>query len=153
MDIKPMRILVVEDDLDECNRIIECAKQRRDIELVAVTDSDVDAIKQVKIKNPDGIMLDLELNNSSSGNTDSFGFLENLKKLRCNPIVIVTTHVNSPRTYEILHRNGVELILYKGHPSYTPNQAFNKFISLRREPNAVVDNSIEAELKNEEEKI
>ena len=71
-----MRILVVEDDLDECNRIIECAKQRRDIELVAVTDSDVDAIKQVKIKNPDGIMLDLELNNSSSGNTDSFGFLE-----------------------------------------------------------------------------
>ena len=153
MDIKPMRILVVEDDLDECNRIIECAKQRRDIELVAVTDSDVDAIKQVKIKNPDGIMLDLELNNSSSGNTDSFGFLENLKKLRCNPIVIVTTHVNSPRTYEILHRNGVELILYKGHPSYTPNQAFNIFISLRREPNAVVDNSIEAELKDEEEKI
>lgn len=153
MDIKPMRILVVEDDLDECNRIIECAKQRRDIELVAVTDSDVDAIKQVKIKNPDGIMLDLELNNSSSGNTDSFGFLENLKKLRCNPIVIVTTHVNSPRTYEILHRNGVELILYKGHPSYTPNQAFNKFVSLRREPNAVVDNSIEAELKDEEEKI
>ena len=153
MDTKPMRILVVEDDLDECNRIIECAKQRRDIELVAVTDSDVDAIKQVKIKNPDGIMLDLELNNSSSGNTDSFGFLENLKKLRCSPIVIVTTHVNSPRTYEILHRNGVELILYKGHPSYTPNQAFNKFISLRREPNAVVDNSIEAELKDEEEKI
>ena len=153
MDIKPMRILVVEDDLEECNRIIECAKQRRDIELVAVTDSDVDAIKQVKIKNPDGIMLDLELNNSSSGNTDSFGFLENLKNLRCNPIVIVTTHVNSPRTYEILHRNGVELILYKGHPSYSPNQAFNKFISLRKEPNAMVDNSIEAELKDEEEKI
>ena len=153
MDIKPMRILVVEDDLEECNRIIECAKQRKDIELVAVTDSDVDAMKQVKIKNPDGIMLDLELNNSSSGNADSFGFLENLKKLRCNPIVIVTTHVNSPRTYEILHRNGVELILYKGHPSYTPNQAFNKFISLRREPTAMFENSIEVELKNEEEKI
>ncbi len=153
MEIKPMRILVVEDDLEECSRIIECAKQRKDIELVAVTDSDVDAIKQVKIKNPDGIMLDLELNNSSSGNTDSFGFLENLKNLRCNPIVIVTTHINSSRTYEILHRNGVELILYKGHPSYTPNQAFNKFISLRRKPTSMLENSIETELKNEEEKI
>ena len=153
MDVKPMKILVVEDDLEECNRIIECAKQRKDIEIVAVTDSDIDAIKHVKTKNPDGIMLDLELNNSKSGNTDSFGFLEELKKLRCNPIVIVTTHVNSPRTYEILHRNGVELILYKGHPSYTPNQAFNKFISLRRQPTTIVENSIETELKNEEEKI
>lgn len=153
MDIKPMRILVVEDDLEECNRIIECAKQRKDIDIVAITDSDVDAIKKVKAKNPDGVMLDLELNNSSSGNTDSLGFLEELKKLRCNPIVIVCTHVNSPRTYEILHRNGVELILYKGHPSYTPNQAFNKFINLRKIPTNKVENSIEVEFKSEDEKI
>lgn len=153
MDKKPMRILVVEDDLEECNKIIECAKQRKDIEIVGLTDSDIDAIKQVKAKNPEGIMLDLELNNSKSGNTDSLGFLEILKDLKCNPIVIVTTHVNSPRTYEILHRKGVELILYKGHLSYSPNQAFNKFISLRREPSSIVENSIESEFKNEEEKI
>ena len=153
MNAKPMKILVVEDELDECNKIIECAKQRKDIELVAITDSDIDAIKQVKAKNPEGIMLDLELNNSKSGSTDSLEFLDDLKKLRYNPIVIVTTHVNSPRTYEILHRKGVELILYKDHPGYTPNQAFNKFISLRREPTTIVENSIEVELKTEEEKI
>ena len=153
MNAKPMKILVVEDELDECNNIIEYAKQRKDIELVAITDSDIDAIKQVKAKNPEGIMLDLELNNSKSGSTDSLEFLDDLKKLRYNPIVIVTTHVNSPRTYEILHRKGVELILYKDHPGYTPNQVFNKFISLRREPTTIVENSIEVELKTEEEKI
>jgi len=29
MDIKPMKILVVEDDLDECNRIIECERREK----------------------------------------------------------------------------------------------------------------------------
>ena len=148
-----MRILVVEDDLDECNRIIECSKQRKDIEIVAITDSDIDALKQVKSKNPEGIMLDLELNNSKSGNTDSFGLLEEIKKLKYNPIIIVTTHVNSSRTYDILHRKGVELILYKGHPGYSPNQAFNKFISLRKMSMPLIENSIEDELKSEEDKI
>ena len=113
MEEKPMKILVVEDDLEECNKIIESSKQRKDIEIIAITDSDVDALKQVKAKNPEGIMLDLELNNSKSGNTDSFEFLENVKKLKCNPIIIVTTHVNYSRTYDILHRSGVDLILYK----------------------------------------
>ena len=153
MEEKPMKILVVEDELEECNKIIESSKQRQDIEIIAITDSDIDALKQVKAKNPEGIMLDLELNNSKSGNTDSFEFLENVKKLKCNPIIIVTTHVNSSRTYDILHRSGVDLILYKGHPGYSPNQAFNKFISLRKMPMLHVENSIEDELKSEEDKI
>ena len=139
MNDKPMKILVLEDDLEECNRIIECSKQRKDVEIVAMTDSDTDALKQVKSKNPEGIMLDLELNNSKSGSTDSFELLEKIKKLKYNPIIIVTTHVNSSRTYDILHRNGVDLILYKDHPGYSPNQAFNKFISLRKIPVPIVE--------------
>ena len=153
MEENPMRILVVEDDLEECNRIIECSKQRKDIEIVTITDSDTDALKQVKTKNPEGIMLDLELNNSKSGSTDSFELLENIKKLKNSPIIIVTTHVNSSRTYDILHRKGVELILYKGHPGYSPNQAFNKFISLRKMSMPLSENSIEEEFKSEEDKI
>ena len=153
MNDKPMKILVIEDDLEECNRIIEYANQRKDIEIVAITDSDIDAIKLVRIKRPEGIMLDLELNNSKCGNTDSFGFLEDIKKTKYKPIIIVTTHVNSPRTYDILHRNGVELILYKDHPGYSPNHAFNKFISLRKMPEPNIENSIEDELKNKEEII
>ena len=138
-----MKILVVEDDIEECNRIIECLKQRDDIELVGITDSDTDAIRLIKSKNPEGIILDLELNNSKSGSTDSFELLDNIKKMKYNPIIIVTTHVNSQRTYEILHRKGVELILYKDHPGYSPNQVFNKFINLRKMPAILIENSIE----------
>ena len=153
MNDKPMRILVVEDDLEECNVIIENAKHRKDIELVGITDSDNDAIKLVKAKNPEGVMLDLELNNSKNGNTDSLVFLENIKKLKNKPIIIVTTHVNSSRTYDILHRNGVELILYKDHPGYSLNQAFNKFTSLRKITEPVIENSIEKEMREQDDRI
>lgn len=153
MNDKPMRIIVIEDDLEECNKIVECSKQRKDIELVGITDSDIDAIKLVKAKNIEGVMLDLELNNSKNGSTDSFGFLDSIKNLRNKPIVIVTTHVNSTRTYDLLHRNGVELILYKDHPGYSPNQAFNKLISLRKIVEPVIENTVENEMKSQEERI
>lgn len=153
MNDKPMRIIVIEDDLEECKKILECSKQRKDIELVGITDSDIDAIKLVKAKNIEGVMLDLELNNSKNGNTDSFGFLDSIKNIRNKPIVIVTTHVNSPRTYDLLHRNGVELILYKDHPGYSPNQAFNKLISLRKIVEPVIENTVENEMKSQEERI
>lgn len=118
MENKPMKILIIEDDVKDCEAFIKCAKERNDIEIVAITDSDVEGLKLVKSKRPEGIVLDLELNNSYNGSIDSLDFLSDLKKLNLSyePIVIVTTHVNSKRTYDILHRNGVDLILYKDNP-------------------------------------
>ena len=156
MESKPMKILIIEDDVNDCNNFINCIKGRNDVELVAVTDSDVDGLKYVKTKQPEGIILDLELNNSKSGNTDSFGFLDNLKKLKLNitPVVIVTTHVNSKRTYDILHRKGVDLILYKDHPNYSCNHVLNQFINLRMTvPTTENGTSIEDLFKDEESKI
>lgn len=155
MESKPMKILIIEDDINDCNNFINCIKERKDIELVAITDSDIDGLKHVKTKQPEGIILDLELNNSKSGNADSFEFLENLKrmKLNVNPIIIVTTHVNSKRTYDVLHRKGVDLILYKDHPKYSCDYVLNQFINLRISPIETVETSVEDLLKNEEEKI
>lgn len=155
MNIKPMKILIVEDDIDDCNRFVECAKQRNDIEIVAITDSDIDALKYVKIKHPEGIVLDLELNNSKDGNTDSLDFLERLKKLNLlyTPIVIVTTHVNSKRTYDILHRSGADLILYKDQSNYSSNNVFNKFINLRKVAQEPTGNSIEEVFQDESKRI
>ena len=155
MESKPMKILIIEDDIVDCNNFINCIKQRKDVELVAVTDSDVDGLKYVKAKQPEGIVLDLELNNSKSGNTDSFEFLANLKKLKLNyePIVIVTTHVNSKRTYDVLHRSGVDLILYKDHPKYSCDHVLNQFINLRHEPAETSATSIEEIFEDNEKKI
>lgn len=155
MESKPMKILIIEDDVNDCNNFINCAKNRKDVELVAITDSDVEGLKYVKIKRPEGIVLDLELNNSTAGNTDSLEFLSNLRKLNLNyhPIIIVTTHVNSKRTYDILHRNGVDLILYKDHPNYSSEHVLNKFINLRESAPKHTVETLKEELKDTENKI
>ena len=154
MNDNPMKILIIEDDVQDCNAFIKCAKERGDIEIVAITDSDIEAIQYVKVKHPEGIVLDLELNNGRTGNADSFQFLSNLKELHLNyePIVIVTTHINSKRTYEVLHRNGVELILYKDQPKYSPNHVFNNFLLLRNSTPKNNETILE-KIENDEEKI
>ena len=154
MDVKPMKILILEDDNTDCNNFINSVKNRQDIEIIAITDSDIEALRYVKLKQPEGIVLDLELNNSTTGNTDSLDFLENIKNLKLNyqPIIIVTTHINSKRTYEILHRKGVDLILYKDQPKYSADQVLNKFITLRKTAPIKKLNPIE-ELQENENRI
>jgi DNA-binding NarL/FixJ family response regulator len=155
MGQKPMKILIIEDDVKDCEAFIKSSEQRDDIEIVAITDSDIEGLKYVKTKYPEGIVLDLELNNSLSGSTDSLEFLNNLKKLKLNyePIIIVTTHVNSKRTYEILHRNGVDLILYKEHPKYSVDHVLNNFINLRRATLNVDSRTMNDMLKTKEEQM
>ena len=63
MNTKPLKLLIVEDDPTDCNTFIETLKNRDDIQLIAITDSDIEALKYVKFKQPDGIILDIELNN------------------------------------------------------------------------------------------
>lgn len=147
MDMKPMKILILEDDHNECKKFMDCIKNRNDFELVGITDSDIEALKLVKNKHPEGIVLDIELNNSVSGSTDSLDFLKSLKNIGLDyyPIIIVTTHINSKRTYDIFHRNGADIILYKGHPSYSCNHVLNKFLTLRD----VSVNSSLTNIKNE----
>ena len=155
MDIKPMKILIIEDDANACNDFINCINSREDINLIGITDSDIDALKYVQLRHPEGIVLDIELNNSISGNTDSLEFLANLKKLNLNysPIIIVTTHINSQRTYDILHRNGVDMILYKDHPKYSSNHVLNKFIALRNTVSTSSVTSLQEDLMETENKI
>ena len=152
---KSMKILIVEDDINDCNNFINCIKKRDDFELVAITDSDVDALEYVKVKHPEGIVLDLELNNSKSGHTDSLEFLSNLRKLNLNyePIVIVTTHVYSKRTYKILHREGVDLILYKDHPKYSCDIVLNNFLKFRDVTLETDSKTIEKRIEDNESRI
>lgn len=155
MDIKPMKILILEDDVKACNDFINCIKSRDDITLIGITDSDIEALKYIRLRHPEGIVLDIELNNSVSCNTDSLEFLDELKKLNLNynPIIIVTTHINSERTYDILHKNGVDIILYKNHPTYSCNHVLNKFIALRNTSSLNSVASLQENIKETEDKI
>ncbi len=154
-EVKPMKILVIEDDVNDCNNLIDCAKKRKDIEIVAITDSDIEGLKYVRMKRPEGIVLDIELNNSTTGNTDALSFIPELKRLnlRYKPIIIVTTHVNSKRIYDILHRDGADIILYKDHANYSYDYVFNKFLNLRElTPKQTVE-TLKEEIKENEDKV
>ncbi len=133
MEQVPMKILILEDDAIACNNFLTALKNRKDFELSGITDSDIEAMRIVRSKRPEGIILDIELNNSVSGNIDSFEFLAELNNLNLGykPVVIVTTHIKSNRTYEILHEKGAEIVLFKNHPKYSSEHVLNKMISLR----------------------
>ena len=155
MDNKKMKILIIEDDVNDYRLFEQAVQTRDDVEIVDITDSDIEGLNLVKIKRPEAIVLDLELNNSINGSTDSLDFLSNLKKLNLNyePILIVTTHVNSKRTYEILHRNGVDLILYKDHPKYSADHVINSFLNLRKASPNVNTVPIKEVIEDEENKL
>ena len=127
-----LKILIIEDEKKECENFEDCIHRRSDFELIDITDSDIEGLSIIRKKRPDCIVLDIELNNSHSGNANSLGFFSSLKelKLNYNPIIIVTTQIHSKRTYDILHREGADLILYKGHPKYSANYVLNQFVNL-----------------------
>ena len=60
MEQKPMKILIIEDDILECTNFKLCAQERNDIDIVAITDSDVEGLYFVKQKRPEGIILDID---------------------------------------------------------------------------------------------
>lgn len=153
--MKSMRILIIEDDVNDCNNFINAIKNRDDIEVIGITDSDIEGLKYVKLKHPEGIILDLELNNSLSGNTDSLEFLTEMKKLNLNyqPVIVVTTHIHSKRIYDIVHKNGADIILYKNHPKYSANYVLNKMLSLRESTPQRTIQVLKEELQDNKEKI
>ena len=77
MDNKPMKLLLIEDDVNECNKFISLLKIRNDIEFVGITDSDIEGLELVKKFMPEGIILDLELN-KGKGNGTGFNFLSKI---------------------------------------------------------------------------
>ena len=154
MTTKSMKILIIEDDRNDCNNFINSVKNRDDVEIIGITDSDVEGLKYAELKQPEGIILDLELNNSITGNADSLEFLTELKKLNLGyePIIVVTTHIHSQRIYDMVHKNGADIVLYKNHPRYSADYVLNKMLSLREVTQKTVE-TLKEELEDNSKKI
>ncbi len=155
MNTKKLKLLIIEDEQRDCENFKDSIRRRNDFELIDITDSDIEGLSIIRKKRPDCIVLDIELNNSHSGNANSLGFFSALKelKLNYNPIIIVTTQIHSKRTYDILHREGADLILYKGHPKYSANYVLNQFINLNSDLAQGGLDFSSAQLKDNESKI
>lgn len=151
------RILIIEDDIEACEKFEkEIKKQDSNFELVATTDNDNEALQYLRYKQPiNGVILDIELNSSTTGNISSLEFLTTLKNmdLEIKPIIIVTTHVNSIVLYNFLHRNGVDLILYKDQPTYSAKYVLNTFLTLKNPTLLKVENTYIDDQINKDDKV
>ena len=76
MEKTPTTILLVEDDLNECEIYKNILTGREDIKLVAITNSSAKAIEEMQIHKPDAVILDLEL---TDGEGSGFEFIESVR--------------------------------------------------------------------------
>ncbi|MBO5349554.1 MAG: response regulator [Clostridia bacterium] len=136
-----MKVLLIEDDENECAIYKNIIETKNNIKLVAITNSSNEAIKYVNDYKPDGIILDLELNN---GEGSGFEFIEKLKKQNINkiPKIVVTTNIYSDSVYNFLHKNKIDFIFYKNQASYSNENVLNTLLLLNEYevPNKVVVN-------------
>lgn len=127
---KPMRLLIVEDDADECKVYQKIVDRREDAEIVAITNSSTKGIEEVKNYMPDAVILDLELNN---GEGSGFDFINTINKLKLKrmPKIVVTTNVHSDSVYDFCHENNIDFIFYKKQQNYSHEKVINTLILLQ----------------------
>lgn len=127
---KPMRLLIVEDDADECKVYQKKVDRREDAEIVAITNSSTKGIEEVKNYMPDAVILDLELNN---GEGSGFDFINTINKLKLKrmPKIVVTTNVHSDSVYDFCHENNIDFIFYKKQQNYSHEKVINTLILLQ----------------------
>ena len=148
---KPIKVLLIEDNAKDANEFKVYIDKRNDINLVAITNSDIEGLELIKKLLPDVVILDIELT-SGSGNATSFPLIEQLGKLHLKhkPKIIINTIVSSNTVYDYLHEKGVDLIFYKKHPNYSVKNIIDTISLLNNYSedtsytgNIVIDNSLE----------
>ena len=129
MSKAPIKVLLVEDDMEECNKYKAICDKRGDINLVAVTNSAAKAVEYLKYYKPDAVILDLELNN---GEGSGFEFIENMAKqsVAKRPNIVVTTNVCSDSVYDFCHKNKIDFIFYKKQLNYSQEKILNTLLLL-----------------------
>lgn len=130
MEKMPMKILLIEDDINECHIYKKIIENRNDVELVSITNSSIKAIEDYKCYKPDAIILDLELND---GEGSGFDFIEKMKEQSNKklPKIVVTTNVHSDTVYDFCHKNNIDFIFYKKQKNYSQENIINTLLLLK----------------------
>jgi len=131
MSTKPMRLLLIEDEIGDALRFADCASRRSDINFVGMTDSSEDGLNLVKSKLPEGIILDLQL---VKGKGSGLQFLEMLNdaELTLRPLVVVTTSNQSDAISRLVGELGADFFFSKSQHGYNEDFVIDTLLSLRR---------------------
>lgn len=152
MEKMPIKVLLIEDDINECEIYKNIIKNRTDVELVSITNSSNKAMEDCKFYKPDAIILDLEL---SDGEGSGFDFIEKIKNqnIKKFPIIIVTTNVHSDTVYDFCHKNNVDFIFYKKQKNYSQDNIVNTLLLLTNYTSSNTVANIEIDKESLEESI
>ena len=131
MKNKTMTLLLIEDNINECNIFKKYVETRNDVKFIGITNSDIAGYEYIIKYSPDAIILDLELQ-KGTGNETSLNLIEKLHSMTLNPKpkIIVTTVVASDAIYDYLHEKGVDLIFYKKHQNYSAENVITTLLLL-----------------------
>ena len=145
-NIRPMPLLLVEDDVAECIKFRDCANNRGDISFIGMTGSSFEGIQYVKTLMPEGVILDLELHR---GKGSGMQFLAELKRanISLRPIIVVTTNSPSNVVYSYVHDMGADLVFYKRQADYSPDMVINTLLALRKSLYAAPRDGIPGDLR------
>ncbi|MCL1918237.1 MAG: response regulator [Peptococcaceae bacterium] len=127
---RPLSILLIEDEPQECQEMIQCIESTNDVHLVGVTNNVIQALEYVTDFLPDAIILDLELH---KGYGNGLEFLNLLQKTNLSvPIyVLVTTHNISYVTHEGARKMGADFIMVKSQEDYSAKSVIDFLSSLK----------------------
>lgn len=119
-----LTILVVEDDINVCQKYIEYVDTLDDISIVSITNNATKALQDIRDYRPNAIILDLELHLGSGSGLDVLQGLKDMTSMT-NPYILVTTNNSSSITYEYARQLGADYIFYKHQENYTEKDAIN----------------------------
>ncbi len=124
-----IHVLLIEDDLTQCDIFKTIIRVRSDIELIGITDSSTKGVELTKKFLPDAIILDLELNEG-----DGIDFLYQIKKISLSkyPFIVVTTNTISKSVLQNLRENGADFIFTKNIKGYSPKQVVNLLLRMQK---------------------
>ena len=117
-ETQEITVLLVEDDVEECNELQNYADSVNDVNLVGITNNSDEALEMVQAFLPDVVLLDLELH---LGGGNGLLFLLGLSRLNLpfRPYIIIITHNVSQVTFESARQLGADFILAKYETGYS----------------------------------
>lgn len=111
-------ILLVEDEVAECNAICREIENFEEFFLTGITNDSAEAFESVLKILPDVVILDLELH---KGGGDGLDFLKRLKSVSLSkkPFILVTTNNVSGIVHKAVREQGADFIMTKSQKDYT----------------------------------
>lgn len=124
-------VLLIEDDLKDCQAIQNYVEQLDDVQLIGVSNNIERALVLTSAHLPDVVLLDLELH---QGGGTGITYLSELNKLPLikRPFILVTTNNTSEITLRYARQLGADFIMTKYNENYSAESVIEFLRSMKK---------------------